>query len=140
MASFVKLLRDIPHEKKAPPVKVAIIDDGVDLSPLSLDGTIATGKSFCPYAHSTDLMNSYYVPSGNHGTCMAMLIRKLCPDVKFYVARLDERQVPGSGQRQITAKSAAEVRDPFAIYNIPSLRPNTVTTSIARFVWKLYTN
>lgn len=99
----------IPHEKKASPVKIALIDDGVDVSLLSLDGTITTGKSFCPYAYSTDLMNSYYVPSGNHGTFMALLIRKLCPEISFYVARLDERQVPGSGQRQLTAKSAAEV-------------------------------
>ena len=105
-------MRTIPDQIKAPPVKIAIIDDGVDVSHLSLDGTIATGKSFCPYAHSTDLMNSYYVPSGNHGTCMATLIRKICPEISFYVARLDERHVPGSGQRQITAKSAADVRGP----------------------------
>ena len=43
---------------------------------------------------------------------MATLIQKICPEVSFYVARLDERHVPGSGQRQITAKSAADVRYP----------------------------
>lgn len=90
------------------PIKIAVIDDGVDGSLLSLDDKIVTGKSFCPYANSTDLMSPYYVSSGNHGTCMATLICKLCPEVSLYVARLDERQAAGSSQRQITTKSAAE--------------------------------
>lgn len=108
LSDFAKLLRTAPNAKKRP-VKVAIIDDGVDASLLSLDGKISIGKSFCPYATSTDLLSPYYVPSGNHGTCMATLISKICPEVKLYVARLDERQVPGSSHRQITAKSAADV-------------------------------
>ncbi|KAI1825479.1 hypothetical protein F4861DRAFT_501270 [Xylaria intraflava] len=108
VSAFAKLLRSAPGARNIRPVKVAIIDDGVDASLLSLDGKIAIGKSFCPYANSTGHMNPYYVPSGNHGTCMATLIAKICPEVSLYVARLDERQAPGSSHRQITAKSAAD--------------------------------
>lgn len=91
------------------PVRIAIIDDGVDASLAILDGKIAIGKSFCPYANSSDLMNSYFVPAGNHGTCMAALVCKICPKVDLYVARLEERTMARSDHRQITAKSAADV-------------------------------
>jgi hypothetical protein len=114
VSTFAKLLRSAPAASTTRPVKVAIIDDGVDASLLSLDGKIAIGKSFCPYVNSTDLMSPYYVPSGNHGTCMATLISKICPQVSLYVARLDERQAPGSSHRQITAKSAADVSFPLS--------------------------
>lgn len=107
MTAFARLLRTTASSFR--PVKIAIIDDGLDASLDSLDGKIAIGKSFCPYANSTDLMSPYYVPSGNHGTCMAALIAKLVPNVRLYIARLDERQSSRGGQRQITAKSAADV-------------------------------
>lgn len=109
LASFSKLLHTNELISAAEPVKVAIIDDGVDASLLSLDGLIEIGKSFCPYAGSTELMSPYYVPSGNHGTCMATLICKICHNVRLYVARLNERQSSGSGQRNFTAQSAADV-------------------------------
>lgn len=109
MTNFARFLRRAPRAKEEDmAIKIAIIDDGVDGSLLSLDNKIVAGKSFCPYANSTDLMSPYYVSSGNHGTCMATLICKLCPEVKLYVARLDERPGVGSSQRQITARSAAE--------------------------------
>lgn len=58
-------------------VKIAVID-GFDISLTSFDGKIAIDKSFCPYAHLIDHMSSYHVPSVNHDTCMAMLVRKFC--------------------------------------------------------------
>lgn len=91
------------------PVRIAIIDDGVDASLEIFTDRIAIGKSFCPYANSGDLMNSYFVPAGNHGTCMAALVCQICPKVELYVARLEERTVIGTSHRQITAKSAADV-------------------------------
>jgi hypothetical protein len=117
LVNFRRLVSRSPEAKKAGPIKIAIIDDGVDASLVSLDGKIAIGESFCPYANSADLMSPYYVPAGNHGTVMATLICKVCPEVKLYVARLDERQSAGNRQRQITAKSAADVRH--------SLRPRS---------------
>ncbi|KAH6876438.1 peptidase S8/S53 domain-containing protein [Thelonectria olida] len=82
--------------------------DGADASRISLDGKITVGKSFSPYANSNDLMSPYFTSSSNHGTCMAMLICRLCPMVQLSVARLDQRQTMGSNQRHITSKSAAE--------------------------------
>ncbi|KAK0648271.1 hypothetical protein B0T16DRAFT_444377 [Cercophora newfieldiana] len=109
VSNFAGFLRRAPGARdKDMSIKIAVIDDGIDGSLLSLDDKIVTGKSFCPYANSTDLMSPYYVSSGNHGTCMATLICKLCPEVSLYIARLDERQAAGSSQRQITTKSAAE--------------------------------
>lgn len=110
MANFARLLRTACKQdgSSVDPIKIAVIDDGVDASLVSLDGKIATGKSFCPYAVSSDLISPYYVSSGNHGTCMATLISRLAPNVSLYVARLDERLV-GNGQRQIMPKSAADV-------------------------------
>ncbi|KAK1764325.1 hypothetical protein QBC33DRAFT_203355 [Phialemonium atrogriseum] len=110
MANFARLLRTARKQDggSVDPIKIAVIDDGVDASLVSLDSKIATGKSFCPYANSSDLISPYYVSSGNHGTCMATLISRLAPNVSLYVARLDERQSVGNGQRQIMPKSAAD--------------------------------
>ncbi|KAI0005738.1 hypothetical protein F4779DRAFT_34502 [Xylariaceae sp. FL0662B] len=93
---------------EAAPLKIAVIDDGIDATLATLEGRIAGGQSFCPYPNSTDLMSPYFVPSGNHGTQMAQLICKFCPKARLYVARLHERIIPGSGERQITADSAAD--------------------------------
>ena len=109
VSRFAKLLENVPTSQTGRPVKIAIIDDGVDASMMSLDGKIATGKSFSPYANSTDLISPYFVSSSNHGTCMAMLITRLCPMVQLYVARLDQRRSSGTNSLHMTPKSAAEV-------------------------------
>lgn len=108
---FSNFMGSIPRDLrgKIAPVKIAIIDDGVDASLEFLLGKIAGGKSFCPYASSSDLMNAYYVPSGQHGTMMADLICKICPSCRLYVARLDERPGRSDSTRHITIDSAAEV-------------------------------
>ncbi|KHO11490.1 ankyrin repeat protein [Metarhizium robertsii ARSEF 23] len=54
------------REAKVTPVKIAIIDDG--MGDPSLQRAIAMGKSFSHYPNSTEFMNSYFVPSGKHGT------------------------------------------------------------------------
>lgn len=108
MKVFSSFLRGI-EEGTRHVVKIAVIDDGVDASLYSLAGKIPSGKSFCPYPNSTDLMSAYFAPTGKHGICMASLISHLCPNVRLYVARLEEhRKVKGDGSRQITARSAAE--------------------------------
>jgi hypothetical protein len=111
MKDFASFLRNIKTEKVAP-VKIAIIDDGIDATLDSLQGKIAGGTSFCPYPNSTDLMNAYFVPSGRHGTLMASLICQICPDPRLYIARLEERPAVDGNDRRITAKSAAKVKVP----------------------------
>ncbi len=90
-------------------IKVAVIDDGIDGFETSLSGSIEHGVSFCPSSDSENFIRTYYVSSGGHGTMMARLIRRMCPKVKLYVARLEEH-VPSGGKRFITARSATQVR------------------------------
>ncbi|KAI1820131.1 hypothetical protein F4861DRAFT_88862 [Xylaria intraflava] len=70
-------------------VEIAVIDDGIDATTAGLQPRIARGATSCPYPHSSELVNSYFVPSGKHGTLMAQLVCRLCPDVKLYIARLE---------------------------------------------------
>ena len=114
MSQFAVFIGNIPKKERLmiPPIKIAIIDDGVDASLDILLEKIAGGKSFYPYANSSDLMNAYYVPSGQHGTMMADLICRICPSCRLYVARLDERPSRLDLSRQITTKSAADASFP----------------------------
>ncbi|KAJ2990249.1 hypothetical protein NUW58_g3043 [Xylaria curta] len=89
------------------PITVALIDDGVDVNDQTLHSRIGGGRSFCHRDKEQNLNQSYYVSGGGHGTAMARLICKICPDVKLFVLRLDE-YYSDTGKRQITAKSAAK--------------------------------
>jgi hypothetical protein len=91
------------------PVRVAIIDDGVDINEQSVQSKIIGGRSFCHRDEEQNLNQPYYVSSGGHGTAMASLICRICPNVQLYVLKLNEHYVE-PGKRQITAKSAARVR------------------------------
>lgn len=91
------------------PVLVAVIDDGVDINEASVQSRVIGGRSFCHRNEDQNLNQPYYVSSGGHGTAMAGLICKLCPNVKLFVLKLDVK-VDASGGRAITAKSAAKVR------------------------------
>lgn len=62
-------------------VKVAILDDGAKLG--GLNG-IQKGKSFNPNNEE------YFVGPCEHGTQMAMCVRKICPMAALYIARLDD--------------------------------------------------
>jgi hypothetical protein len=87
----VSLLRSAaPHYKDTSPVKVAIIDDGVDASLKSLDGKIAAGQTFSPFRDSLGIRNGYYTSSCDHGTYMATLVSRTCPSVRIYVAKVGE--------------------------------------------------
>ncbi|KAF4614364.1 hypothetical protein G7Y89_g15373 [Cudoniella acicularis] len=105
VTEFSKFMSRIPqeHRENIPPIRIAIIDDGLDASLEILHEQTAVGKSFCSYASSSDPTKPWYAPSGKHGTLMADLICQLCPSRRLYVARLDE-----SSSRQITTESAAE--------------------------------
>ncbi|TRX93639.1 hypothetical protein FHL15_005611 [Xylaria flabelliformis] len=93
------------------PIKIAIIDDGIDATVVGLHTKIVGGATFCPYPHSSELVNSYFVPSGKHGTLMAQLICRLCPDVQLYIARLEELPTSTGNGRRVTARSAAKAVD-----------------------------
>ncbi|RSM19133.1 hypothetical protein CDV31_002054 [Fusarium ambrosium] len=94
--------------KKVTPLRIAIIDDGIDATVSNIQHRIGGGATFCPYPHSSDLMNPYFAPSGDHGTLMAQLICRMCPDARLYIARLEELQTLKGTGRRFTATSAAK--------------------------------
>ncbi|KAI0403545.1 peptidase S8/S53 domain-containing protein [Xylaria palmicola] len=106
---FASFLRNASKEKQVEPVKIAIIDDGIDATVPIFERRIANGATFCLYPDSPEFVNSYYVPSGKHGTLMAQLICNMCPNVQLYVARLQELPtLTGGSGRRVTAESAAK--------------------------------
>lgn len=122
MKYFVGFIETLSHEdepstsqdetsasppKPTRPVKVALIDDGVDGTHRVLGSNIQAGKSFCVGTGPHNPVYSYFMPSGCHGTQMASLIRDVCPRVQLYVARLQE--LGGGGTRTLTAESAIKV-------------------------------
>ena len=117
MKEFRKLLFDAERycdrqkieESIEEPIKVALIDDGVDVK--DLEYTFIGGRTFCTRDEQHNLNDPYYVSSTGHGTIMAKQIHLLCPRAQFYVLRLEDHPSEEAG-RQITAKSAAQVIHP----------------------------
>ncbi|KAK5988123.1 hypothetical protein PT974_12263 [Cladobotryum mycophilum] len=87
------------------PIKIALIDDGVDVK--DLEFSFIGGRTFCTRDEEHNLNAPYYVSSTGHGTIMAKQIHLLCPRAQFYVLRLEDH-ASEEGARQITAKSAAQ--------------------------------
>ena len=107
-ADFIQSLR--PTSPSYKPITIALIDDGFDVKEKSLYNRYLRGKSFS----LSDDMNRRERPwydSGGHGTAMASLICRICPNAKIMPLRLEEYPGNESSKRQITAKSAAEVCD-----------------------------
>ncbi|XXH01221.1 hypothetical protein Hte_007575 [Hypoxylon texense] len=104
------------------PIKVALIDDGVKTSYAGLDDNVQIGKSgwqqFDTYKTQTGAARRGYFRNYNsshtgHGTVMAYYIKRVCPKVHFYVAKLDPQpqrgEIGGRGDRvTFSRRSAAE--------------------------------
>ncbi|KAI0107776.1 hypothetical protein GGR51DRAFT_141422 [Nemania sp. FL0031] len=88
---FGTLLRRNPAFRESRPVKIAVLDDGVDASLPIFKGRIAFGESFC-YDVPGPLGN-YFVSSTGHGTHMCTIIATLSPNVRLYIAKLGSRIV-----------------------------------------------
>ncbi|KAL6822091.1 hypothetical protein J3E69DRAFT_339920 [Trichoderma sp. SZMC 28015] len=105
--SVISNIRDISTGVR--PIKIAIIDNGVDATLSVFDHKIETGASFFSFINNGNtLYYPYYMISGtlNHGSLVAMLVCKVCPKVKLYICRLGETDGP-MGARYITTESAA---------------------------------
>jgi hypothetical protein len=106
--TFIKAYReDYPSSNKPRAITVALIDDGVDGLNAELGQSIEGGETFSKRS-GTDY-NSYFTSTKGHGTIMAMLIRKVCPNVRLYVVKLNELRT-GHDTPSITAESAVDVR------------------------------
>lgn len=100
------------------PIKIALIDDGVDVK--DLEFSFIGGRTFCKRDEEHNLNDPYYVSSTGHGTIMAKQIHLLCPRAQFYVLRLEDH-ASEEGGRQITAKSAAQVSRMTPLLPLPPL-------------------
>lgn len=104
------------------PVKVALLDDGVKSSYAGLDDNIKLGNSWFEIPRSSrrnafrgkpnqGLAQNYNTSLYSHGTVMAYYIRRVCPRVQFYVAKLNAAKTDATSRSKVsfTIKSAAEV-------------------------------
>jgi hypothetical protein len=109
MDKFAGFITNVPPsiDRGLREVRVALIDDGIDKLQGRFGDSIIDGVSFYTSLERFDT-KPYYFSSSGHGTLMARLIRRVCPKVHLYVARLDEGQ-SFDGSRQPTADSAAKV-------------------------------
>ncbi|ETS78061.1 hypothetical protein PFICI_10123 [Pestalotiopsis fici W106-1] len=111
MEEFAEFLQNAeanadPRLELLRPVKVALIDDGVDINDPTIRTKVFDGRSFCHRDEEENLNQPYYVSGGGHGTAMASYICKICPNVQLYVLRLEEKASIEPGRRNITADSA----------------------------------
>jgi hypothetical protein len=90
------------------PIKVALIDDGVDIFHPSLRDKILSGISFDHGYPREKVPTPYHVTSTGHGTVMANMICRVCPSAKLLVLKLETQTTKETGT-QISAKSAALV-------------------------------
>ncbi|KAE8342481.1 peptidase S8/S53 domain-containing protein [Aspergillus arachidicola] len=89
MDRFVSFVQKIPRAGRE--VKVAVIDDGVDKVLEDFGNSIIAGVSF--YSHQIGDFTGvkpWYFSSNGHSTLMAKTIRRLCPNVKLCIARLEQ--------------------------------------------------
>ncbi|KAK8172111.1 hypothetical protein BKA80DRAFT_262081 [Phyllosticta citrichinensis] len=106
-ADFIQGVRlDESGQQVVNPVKVALIDDGYDISEPAINDKVVDGRSFCQQ-RSRKNYAPYFVNHHGHGTIMANQICRVCPKVELFMFRLDEH-VSEQGKRQITAKSAVQ--------------------------------
>ncbi|KAJ4379457.1 hypothetical protein N0V85_008881 [Neurospora sp. IMI 360204] len=90
-------------------IKIALIDDGVDIERLS-PGTakLMGGRTFCSRDEANHFNHPYYASGTEHGTRMAQSIHEICPSARLFVLRLEDHPSVDGHPRQITAKSAAQ--------------------------------
>ncbi|KAK5657626.1 hypothetical protein OQA88_2698 [Cercophora sp. LCS_1] len=89
------------------PIRVAVIDDGVDVLDPQVDNLrVIGGRSYGTEDSSGLSAPPYFTSSSGHGTAMAKQIHFMCPYAQLYVLKLD--QVANGNGTWFTAKSAAQ--------------------------------
>jgi hypothetical protein len=85
-------------------VKVAVLDNGVDLTNCDIALNIATGRSFVRAGSGDGPLLPWDTAADPHGTQMAYLIRSVNPCCQLYPARV------ASFHKDVDANAAAQVR------------------------------
>ncbi|PTB65121.1 hypothetical protein BBK36DRAFT_20935 [Trichoderma citrinoviride] len=116
MDKFAAGIDLIDMERTHPPdifgedVRVALIDDGVEITNKKLTDRIYNGWT-CDTGYEGDglegIPRPYTSSETQHGTFMASTICRICPRAKIFVFRLDVVSTPGE-RAHFTAKSAAD--------------------------------
>jgi len=96
-----------PTADKIEKVKVALIDDGVDLSNLDSYNDVVTVTGLSYYPPDGKGERPWHRSSHGHGTIMANMIRRINPWVSLHVMKLQDG-LSSDGSRTIFAESAAK--------------------------------
>jgi hypothetical protein len=119
MDDFVRSFRDIEPPLPAPgpgvppkllkSVVVALIDDGVDLPHHGSVTDRFDGESLHTYEYGGRVW-PWFNSAAGHGTTMARLIHRVCPNAVIYVIRLKTLTSEGDGSKiHVDPASAIEV-------------------------------
>ncbi|KAF4466269.1 intracellular serine protease [Fusarium albosuccineum] len=103
MVGFSRFINKVPHDRNLQPIKIAIIDDGIDTTDKRLHNRIFGGQYFC----AGDEGPSFCVSAGGHGTMMARLVTRVFPQAHIISLKLDE-QPQSDGSSQFSVQSAVE--------------------------------
>lgn len=120
----IRALRDKVTDPALGPVKVALIDDGTDITHPDLRGTVIPGKSFHHYQeNSTWRVSPYWDSASGHGTLMARLIHRICPSAVIHAIKLQTFAGEGSNKAQINPDSAVRVSWHPAAHTVAAYSP-----------------
>ncbi|KAE8356245.1 hypothetical protein BDV28DRAFT_145429 [Aspergillus coremiiformis] len=92
-------------------VTVALIDDGAHFFHPAISGCLGGGRSFSSVYREYDGIGApepYHGSTTGHGTTMACLISRMCPEVEIFVCKMDISGKAENGKPDFTAKSAAD--------------------------------
>ncbi|KOS20541.1 Major intracellular serine protease [Escovopsis weberi] len=89
-----------------PPVKVALIDDGVDFSGIKTMNRLLGRSFYYEGEGGTGKTRPYWNSTIGHGTLMARMILRICPAAVIHVIRLRSFVAKGSDSVQIDQHSA----------------------------------
>jgi hypothetical protein len=101
-------LRKEQQDPKLDPVKIALIDDGVDTAHSDLRGVnnrYLRGMSFDDGEAGPGRVSPYWNSASGHGTLMARLIRRICPSAIIYVIKVRTTSTVNSNKVQIGIES-----------------------------------
>ncbi|KAM0263347.1 hypothetical protein ACHAQJ_001203 [Trichoderma viride] len=104
MDSFARFIRNIQLDDgsmKLKPIKIAIIDDGIDTTTQQLHRYIDGGQCF----YSDEESPSFFISAKGHGTMMARLITRIFPQARILSLKLDEH-TQSDGTSQFSVSSA----------------------------------
>ncbi|KAJ8119714.1 hypothetical protein ONZ43_g3397 [Nemania bipapillata] len=114
-ASLFKIHSEVLKVKNITPprIKVALIDDGINLSSLNTTIMQTTGLSFCPPSQNGE--QPWHQSTIGHGTIMANMIARINPWVSLDVMRIHDMAAFKAGSegntRSMSALSAAKAID-----------------------------